>query len=171
MSSRNLPKRACKKASASKVKPALTKKLAPNGYPLEDCYREPTLNNSWVFVPKGYGRKFLERVAGAEELRYCPHCNLKPCVVKENLPEALEVGKELELDVSNNNENIRDAVGDYFKSLLKGYFRTEAVDRVPLCVKDFCWEEFAPEDEISVGSTSSSEISFQPIVFKRKNMA
>jgi hypothetical protein len=161
-----MPKRVCKKqASAKMAKPWVGKKMAPIGYPMEDCYREPAMDNCWVFIPKGYGKRFEERAEHGQKAAFCPHCRLKPCVVEENLPDAQKLGTEMELNVSTNNESIRAKVEVFFKSLMKGYFKADK--ETPMCVKDFCWKEFPPEDEISVGSTSSSEISFQPVVFRR----
>ena len=94
------------------------------GFPIKDCYREPTLC-MLLYKPKNYGKQAYADKELPRPFQFCEHCLLKPCLT-------LEMKKAVDEQIKKDGGFVRQyQIADIYEKAIIRYYSLEYLIRRP----------------------------------------
>ncbi len=128
------------KATSPKSSSPHSKSTNKDGFPIEDCYYEESFGD-WVYQPPGYGDVYCKDLSvyhdkeiTVEDLHFCKHCLLRPCITKVHGADMIRFSFETPDPVYDVDH--RDMVVTKTYNLIESYMGQQYMERngLPHCV-------------------------------------
>lgn len=124
-----------------------------DGYPIGECYYEPTMGR-YIYQPPGYCGSFVGRQGSEPE--FCPSCCLKPCITRKMRYQLRELASHYRVDRMWSMEKVRFTLLGHVKESMEKLLYKRHVGRLWPCS---CCEEYMEETFPTLRDTWESSSS------------
>ena len=105
------------------------------GFNRSDCTYQPSIQDH-VYIPDGYGERYMKKKFSEYPPNLCKYCNLAPCIMKEHSDDIRDMGRKFKIETGEDNKGVRNLLAKYVHSLMEKYLGKRYMKKmeVPVCV-------------------------------------